>query len=190
VPKHSTKTSPTRGTIRRSSTIGKDALGTEEPLEIRLGSWNVFEDVGFPPDTASVLRVRSDLLDQLLAHIQKRRLTAARAARVLGVDRSVLTDLKRGRLHKFRIEKLVRLLHRLGFMVNVCTSPIPATAVKRKGKYRSAASAAIHDTARVLRDVGAISKATMREFDASCLVRPSNGPPQSDGMRPCKNRRP
>ena len=37
-------------------------------------------------------------------------------------------------------------------------------------KYRSRMSAAIHETAAGLHRVGLIDKATMREFDASCLT--------------------
>lgn len=37
-------------------------------------------------------------------------------------------------------------------------------------KYRSEASAAIHETAEALYGIGAISKRTMRAFDDSCLT--------------------
>ena len=40
----------------------------------------------------------------------------------------------------------------------------------RPGKYRSRLSAAIHDTAAGLHRIGLMDKATMREFDASCLT--------------------
>lgn len=36
--------------------------------------------------------------------------------------------------------------------------------------YKSEAFAAIHETAEALRDVGAIGKHTMRDFDAACLA--------------------
>jgi putative transcriptional regulator len=39
-----------------------------------------------------------------------------------------------------------------------------------KGKPRSRISAAIHDTAAGLHRIGLLDKATMREFDASCLT--------------------
>jgi putative transcriptional regulator len=45
--------------------------------------------------------------------------------------------------------------------------------IKRKsksGKYRSHLSAAIHETAAGLHRIGLMDKATMREFDASCLT--------------------
>lgn len=37
-------------------------------------------------------------------------------------------------------------------------------------KYRSAALSAIHETMTALHEVGAVSKQTMREFDAACLT--------------------
>lgn len=39
-------------------------------------------------------------------------------------------------------------------------------------KYRSTAFEAAHSSARALRRIGAISKETMRDFDASCLAPP------------------
>jgi putative transcriptional regulator len=41
---------------------------------------------------------------------------------------------------------------------------------KGKPKYRSRISASIHETAAGLHRIGLIDKATMREFDASCLT--------------------
>ena len=37
-------------------------------------------------------------------------------------------------------------------------------------KYRSDASAAIHETMEALHEAGAVNKQTMREFDAACLT--------------------
>jgi putative transcriptional regulator len=45
---------------------------------------------------------------------------------------------------------------------------IKKTAKQRK--YRSRLSAAIHETAAGLHRIGLMDKATMREFDASCLT--------------------
>src|SRR5260370_42613940 len=40
----------------------------------------------------------------------------------------------------------------------------------KTGKYRSRLSATIHETAAGLHRIGLMDKATMREFDASCLT--------------------
>ncbi|MGA1982154.1 MAG: DNA-binding transcriptional regulator [Acidobacteriaceae bacterium] len=48
----------------------------------------------------------------------------------------------------------------------------------RKRKYKSDASEAIHSSALALFKVGAIDKATMRSFDASCLAAPATLKPR------------
>jgi len=48
-------------------------------------SGNVFADLGFGPEEAEHLRIRSDLMIALRQLIEDRRLTQAEAARVFGV---------------------------------------------------------------------------------------------------------
>ena len=50
--------------------------------------------------------------------------------------------------------------------------------MKSKGKFKSDAFEAIHSAARGLHRAGAIDKATMREFDESCLTAPPVIPPE------------
>ncbi len=45
-------------------------------------------------------------------------------------------------------------------------------------RYKSEAFEAIHASAAALHKVGAIPKATLREFDASCLIKIPVIPPQ------------
>ena len=47
-----------------------------------------------------------------------------------------------------------------------------------KAKFKSDALEAIHASATALHRVGAVDKATMREFDESCLVTPTGIAPQ------------
>jgi putative transcriptional regulator len=48
----------------------------------------------------------------------------------------------------------------------------------KRSKYKSEASEAIHSSASALFQVGAIDKATMREFDESCLSIPPQMEPE------------
>ncbi len=50
--------------------------------------------------------------------------------------------------------------------------------MKKQPRYKSDAFEAIHASADALLQVGAISKATMRSFDESCLVTPHELAPQ------------
>ena len=80
---------------------------------------NVFRDLGFPPDEAEHLRIRSDLLIQLQKIISSRRLKQAEAAKLLGVTQPRVSDLMRGRIDLFSVDTLIDMLARLGIRVRL-----------------------------------------------------------------------
>jgi predicted XRE-type DNA-binding protein len=82
-------------------------------------SGNVFEDLGFGPDDAEHLRIRSALMATLRQVIQDRGLTQAKAAALLGVTQPRVSDLMRGKIDLFSIDTLVDMLARAGFQVNL-----------------------------------------------------------------------
>jgi predicted XRE-type DNA-binding protein len=80
---------------------------------------NVFEQLGFKPEEAINLRLRSGMMNALIAEIEKRGLTQAQAARQLGVSQPRVSDLMRGKLHLFSIDTLVTLLSAAGLRVEM-----------------------------------------------------------------------
>ena len=82
-------------------------------------SGNVFLDVGFPPEQAEHLLIRTDLMIALRSLIKERKLTQARAARLFGVTQPRVSDLVRGRIELFSIDGLVEMLARAGIGVSV-----------------------------------------------------------------------
>ncbi len=80
---------------------------------------NVFRDLGFPPDEAEHLRIRSDLLIQLQKAITSQGLKQAEAAKLLNVTQPRVSDLMRGRLDLFSVDTLIDMLARLGIRVRV-----------------------------------------------------------------------
>ena len=80
---------------------------------------NVFRDLGFPPDEAEHLRIRSDLLIQLQKTISSQRLKQAEAAKLLGVTQPRVSDLMRGRIDLFSVDTLIDMLARLGIRVRL-----------------------------------------------------------------------
>jgi predicted XRE-type DNA-binding protein len=92
-------------------------------IRIHRSSGNVFEDLGFPRPEAERLLIRSDLMIQLAEHIRKRRLTQARAAKLMGVSQPRVSDLMRGRIELFSIDMLIGMLGALGVSVTVTTRP-------------------------------------------------------------------
>ncbi len=77
-------------------------------------SGNVFEDLGFDPAEAAVLQMRSNLMGDLRAYIEKNGLTQMEAAKRLGIAQSRVSDLVRGKWEKFSLEMLITLEARIG----------------------------------------------------------------------------
>ncbi|HSF04076.1 MAG TPA: helix-turn-helix transcriptional regulator [Solirubrobacterales bacterium] len=87
--------------------------------KVRRSSGNVFRDLGFPDAEAENLRIRSELMARLRRLIEARKLTQARAARLLGVSQPRVSDLVRGKIDLFSIDTLVRMLGRAGMRVTL-----------------------------------------------------------------------
>jgi len=87
--------------------------------KVRRSSGNVFKDLGFRDPEAENLRIRSDLMARLRKLIEDEGLTQAQTARMLGVSQPRVSDLVRGRIDLFSIDKLVNLLAKAGIRVTV-----------------------------------------------------------------------
>jgi predicted XRE-type DNA-binding protein len=90
--------------------------------EILDSSGNVFIDLGFSPDEAAVLQMRADLMTGLRKFIESKELTQTRAAEILGVSQSRVSDLIRGKWEKFSLEMLITLATRAGMRVSLRTA--------------------------------------------------------------------
>jgi predicted XRE-type DNA-binding protein len=85
-------------------------------------SGNVFIDLGFSPDEAAVLQMRADLMAELRKVIKARKLTQAKAAKILKVSQSRVSDLMTGKWEKFSLEMLITLATRAGLHVSLKTA--------------------------------------------------------------------
>jgi predicted XRE-type DNA-binding protein len=85
-------------------------------------SGNVFVDLGFSPEKAAILQMRADLMADLRKVIKARKLTQAKAAKLLGVSQSRVSDLVRGKWEKFSLEMLITLATRAGIRVHIKTA--------------------------------------------------------------------
>jgi predicted XRE-type DNA-binding protein len=88
-------------------------------LKMHRSSGNVFKDLGFGPEEAEHLRIRSDLMIEVRKVIERRGLTQARAARLFAVTQPRISNLVRGRIDLFSIDTLVDMLAQAGVRVNV-----------------------------------------------------------------------
>jgi predicted XRE-type DNA-binding protein len=91
-----------------------------EPIVISSG--NVFIDLGYSPDEAAILQMRADLMADLRKFIKTKKLTQAKAAEILGVSQSRVSDLTRGKWEKFSLEMLIILATKAGMHVTLKTA--------------------------------------------------------------------
>ena len=85
-------------------------------------SGNVFIDMGYPSEEAAILQMRADLMADLRKLIKAKKLTQAKAAEILGVSQSRVSDLTRGKWEKFSLEMLITLATRAGMHVTLKTA--------------------------------------------------------------------
>ena len=82
-------------------------------------SSNVFEDLGFDSSEAENLKLRAQLMRELETLIHDQRLTQSEAAELLGIHQSRVSDLVRGKIDRFSIDMLVKLLAKTGRQVEI-----------------------------------------------------------------------
>jgi predicted XRE-type DNA-binding protein len=86
---------------------------------IHSSSGNVFADLGFEPEEAENLRLRADLMIAIKALIQENGWTQQEAARHFGVAQPRISEICRGQIGLFTVDKLVNLLARVGRRVSI-----------------------------------------------------------------------
>ena len=92
-----------------------------EPIEMYVGSGNVFADMGLPdPEERYAKAMLSILISRA---IKARGLTQAEAAKLLGTTQPKISAVMRGRLSGFSIDRLFRFLTALGMDVHVDVRP-------------------------------------------------------------------
>ena len=87
--------------------------------KIRRTGGNVFRDVGFGPEEAEHLRLRSLLAAEVLRILESHKLTQVAAAKLLGVSQPRISDLVRGRIELFSIDGLVSMLAHAGVRIEL-----------------------------------------------------------------------
>lgn len=87
--------------------------------KVTRSSGNVFRDLGFGPEEAQHLLVRSELMLKIEKLLKKKGLTQAAAARLMGVSQPRVSDLLRGKIALFSTDSLIDMLAKLGVTVRV-----------------------------------------------------------------------
>jgi predicted XRE-type DNA-binding protein len=101
------------------------------------GSGNVFADIGLANPEERL--AKADLAIRIASAIRARRLTQARAARLLKIDQPKVSRLLRGRLSGFSTERLMHFLTLLGRDIEIVVKAAPRS--RRQGRLRVVATA-------------------------------------------------
>lgn len=90
-------------------------------IRIQRGSGNVFADLKLP--NADERQHKAELAAEINALIRSRGLNQQQAAKRLGIDQPKVSDLSRGKLKAFSIERLLEFLTLLDRHVEIIVSP-------------------------------------------------------------------
>jgi predicted XRE-type DNA-binding protein len=78
--------------------------------------WDAIEET---PAAAENMRIRSALMQELVAYIERAAMTQAQAARLFGVTQPRISNLTRGKIDLFSIDALVNMLTAAGLHLDV-----------------------------------------------------------------------
>lgn len=92
--------------------------------EIELGSGNLWSDIGRPDADAAL--ARATLMSRVVDLVGEERLTGERAAELLGTNQPTISDLIRGKMSKFSLERLIAFLNSLDQDVEIRVRHLPA----------------------------------------------------------------
>ena len=95
-----------------------DKLNFEENHITPVGG-NVFADLGFEPEEAAKLKIKSQLMIEVSEWIKTQQLKQEEAADILKVSRPRISDIVTGKIDKFTIDALVEILQHAGKHVTV-----------------------------------------------------------------------
>jgi predicted XRE-type DNA-binding protein len=100
----------------------------DEEQSVRKAGDNIFADLGRPD--AEELLAKAELARGIRHLIAARGLTQAAAASVLGIAQPDVSNLHRGRLAGFSMERLYRFLNALGQDVRIVVQPKPRSRAR------------------------------------------------------------
>lgn len=82
---------------------------------------SLWEDLGFSPEEAAVLRIKTKLHIELSRVIEQKKLTPKEVGRILDMQQPNVSKLLNGKLERTSVDRLTKYLYRLGRTVDVVT---------------------------------------------------------------------
>jgi predicted XRE-type DNA-binding protein len=106
--------------------------------EFEESSGNVFADLGL--ENAEELLLKAEMVAEIARLIKQKKLTQAKAAALTGTAQPDLSNLLRGRLRGFSIERLLTMLTAFGRDIDVVVKPAPRSRKHGGIRFRRAAA--------------------------------------------------
>jgi predicted XRE-type DNA-binding protein len=91
-------------------------------IEVETGSGNVFADLGLPD--AEKLKIKSDLVIEIVKAVKRLKLTQAEAAKRMGLTQPKVSALLRGDFANLSERKLMECLNRIGYDIEIRVKPV------------------------------------------------------------------
>ena len=111
-----------------------------EQVQVERSSGNVFADLGLPNPEEHLAKATIALA--IARTIRERGLTQNQAGAILGLTQPKVSDLVRGRLDKFTIDRLMRYLCKLDYDVTIKFQPKPKSRAEATIHVEGVAAAA------------------------------------------------
>lgn len=96
-------------------------MSKRENTSIRRGTGNVFADLGLPDAKTHLLK--AELVSRLQDVLEEKQLTQTEAAKITGVSQPDLSRMLKGRFHDLSVERIMRMLAKLGCEVDIVVKP-------------------------------------------------------------------
>ncbi|MGH9600050.1 MAG: helix-turn-helix domain-containing protein [Terracidiphilus sp.] len=87
---------------------------------------NISDDLGFGPEDALAIKVRSEILMEIQDHIRRKGYTQKQLVELLSEHQSVVSKLINGKLSSLTIDRLLRYASRLNLGAQVTVAPVKA----------------------------------------------------------------
>lgn len=108
-------------------------------------SGNVFADIGVPDPDVALAKAR--IAGMIYETIKARKLTQVKAAKLMGVDQPKVSEIVRGKVRGYTLDRLLGCLVRLGQPVEL-TFPAATAGPKRATTAKSALAVKVKATVR------------------------------------------
>lgn len=83
-------------------------------MKIEVTKGSIFDEIAEDPGEAAQLKIKAALFSVLIRYIEDNELTQEEAAKRMGVQRSRVGDISRGKISGFTIDYLVAMAARVG----------------------------------------------------------------------------